>query len=130
MMKKTLLISLVIIFVAFTVVSNAQAVDGGYIELSYDILNDQGEAKIELWKNLGLHRIGIKGKSDIHYTLKGGVVPAAAPLNQYYEGYITIALSENLKITGTSFCTHWFSQSGRDMSEDESGISIDVRYEF
>lgn len=124
---KTYITVVILIFLLLS--SPVQAIEG-YVELGYDFMNNPAQATIELWETFDKLTIGIKGVSDISYTLKGGVVPAGAPLNQYYEGYITYKLNNQLQIKGKSYCTHWFSQSGRSSYFDEVGLYVGVRYTF
>lgn len=118
---------IVIIIVLLLIPSKAQAIEG-YIELSYDFIN-HSQAEINMWQKLNNLKIGIKGKSDINYTIKK-FVPGARPLNQYYEGYISYNINDRLTITGRSYCNHWFSQSGVGAWEDEDGLEISVKYKF
>jgi len=124
MKKVTLCILLVLIFS-----TSAIAVDG-YVEVSYDLLNEQGQATIELWEDFNDIRLGIKGQSDLHFTLKGGYIPAGAPLNQYYKGYITYFVTDDISFTFASHCTHWFAQSLKSYKHDKSGLTLSTRYEF
>ena len=120
-MKLTIILLIILLFPA-----PVNAIDG-YVELSYNFLG-YNQATIELWRDIDQVRIGIKGVSKIEYTLKE-FIPSAAPLNQYYEGYIQYNLNDwTIKLS--SYCTHWFSQSGRHWFDDTVGLDISVRYNF
>ena len=124
MRKLTLCLLFVLIFS-----TSAIAVDG-YVEVSYDLLHEQGKAAIELWEDFDNIRLGIKGQSDLHFTLKGGYIPAGAPLNQSYKGYITYFVTDDISFTFASHCNHWFAQSQRSYKYDTGGLTLSTRYEF
>ena len=116
----------IILLIILLLPTPANAIDG-YVELSYNFLG-HNQATIELWRDIDQFRIGVKGVSDIEYTLKK-FIPAGAPLNQYYEGYIQYSFKD-FTVKLSSYCTHWFSQSGRHWFDDTVGLDISVRYNF
>ncbi|MFW6310938.1 MAG: hypothetical protein ACOC1K_01755 [Nanoarchaeota archaeon] len=122
-------IILVSLFIIFFIVTPIQAVNG-YVEVNYDTMKGTGQGIIEL--NRAIHdntKIGIKGVSDLYGFGKRIGLPTGIPLNQSYEGFLQIQY-KSFRIRLTTWCKHWFSQSGKLPSEDESGVRISTRYSF
>lgn len=114
---------------------SAQALEG-YIELDYNLLERRGEitqirATLELWHTFrDTFTIGGALKGELAGIGFKRFVPSGIPLRQYYEGYITYHTPIDIDITISSWCWHWLSQSGVSATEDTSGLSIKMRYNF
>lgn len=122
-------IILVSLFIIFFIVTPIQAVNG-YVEVNYDTMEGTGQGIIELDKAIHNNvKIGIKGVSDLYgFGIRMGL-PAGIPFNQSYEGFLQVE-NKSFSIRLTTWCQHWFSQSGKYINADRSGFRISTRYSF
>ena len=116
------------IIIVLSLATPAQAI-GGFVEVSYDI-NGTGQGVIELHQELNDNiKVGIKGESDLAGFGSRMGLPTGIPLNQSYEGFVEVSI-DSFDVRLTTWCKHWFSQSGRSSWADEEGIRITGRYNF
>jgi len=127
----------VLIIMLLILVSPGAAALEGYIEADYNFLDEQSRnhltraiLTLELWEDFGQWRIGGKYSARLSRLSWKGFVPSGVPIAQYYEGYIGYLIGK-AKISLSSWCEHWFKQSGSaGIGQDTRGLNIRFRYNF
>ena len=104
---------------------------GGYISLDYSTLDGRGIGEIDIHQDFNNLCIGGLLRTDLNsFVMKGGYFPAGVPESQTYDLYIHYRLTEDIILTFTEGCKHYFSQSYMPAWKDEEYINIGVKYEF
>ena len=126
-MKKIMLLVLLLTLLSF----NTYAIQG-YVALQYNTLDETGVGEINIYQDLNEKwRIGGRLRTDLMgFNMKGGYFPAGVPESQTYDLYIHYKLTEDITLTFTEGCKHYFSQSYIPAWEDENYINVGVKYEF
>ena len=104
---------------------------GGYISLDYGTLDGRGLGEIDIHQDFNKWRIGGRFTTDLMgFNLKGGYIPAGVPESQAYDLYINYQLTEDITLTFTEGCKHYFSQSGYSRYKDNEYIKVGFKYKF
>ena len=119
-MRKLALIILLIVLLSLPVYAEI----GGYVSVEYDTLNQDW-----LWVlNVDKHLTDwwLVGASMATYAPEYGFkhfIPAWVPYRLDYEVY-TEVYYKNFSLRVTSWCDHWFAQSGQDWLADRWGLTV------
>ena len=125
-MKRVLFVLLLCLIVA----PPTQAEIKGYVAVDYDTLNQSWAWTLSVDKHLT--DWWLVGTSMATYAPEYGFkhfIPAWAPHRLDYEVYTEVHY-KNFSLRVTSWCDHWFSQSGKGGWLDEWGLTVRLRYDF
>lgn len=125
-MKKLTLVLLLCCLIAMP----TQAEIRDHLAVDYDLLNCDWNWTVHLEKQVlkGLY-VGaemVTFSPDFGYKL---VIPAWMPYRLDYDVWAEYRFRE-WSIRLSSWCDHWFAQSGVDRQEDKHGLTVRLRYEF
>ncbi len=126
---------MVFIILSLTQLSSAEQIElqgevGGYVELSYDFMCGSGIGDIGLHYDYRSWRVGLQMKTYISEYVIKEFVPAGVPESQFFRQYISKSVSENITLTLSSHCNHYFSQSGISHWVDDSNLTLSIKYQF
>ena len=110
---------------------NVVAVEG-YVSLEYDLEYGTGMAEInashEIYDGL---TIGLQFITYLRQIgLKQGWMPAGEPESQFYRGYLKYKLTDNIILTLSNQCRHFYSLSNIEYWNDTGTIVIGGKYKF
>ena len=121
----------ILILISLLTISIPVYAIGGYISLDYNTMDNTGTGTINLYEDIGEFRIGGILKTNLmRFSLKDGYFPAGVPESQIYDLYIHYKLTEDITLTFTEGCKHYFSQSGYSRYKDNEYIKVGVKYKF
>ena len=104
---------------------------GGYVAVDYDTMNEDWHWTLSVDKHITSW--WLVGTSMVTYAPSYAYkhfIPAWVPYRLDYEVYTEVHY-KNFSLRVTSWCDHWFAQSGQDAWESDShGLAVRLKYEF
>ena len=125
-MRKVALMVLLIVLISLPVYAEIR----GHVSVEYDTLNRDWLWVLTVDKHLT--DWWLVGTSMATYAPEYGFkhfIPAWVPHRLDYEVYTEVHY-KNFSLRVTSWCDHWFSQSGKGGWLDEWGLTVRLRYDF
>ena len=125
-MRKVALMVLLIVLISLPVYAEIR----GHVSVEYDTLNRGWLWVLTVDKHLT--DWWLVGTSMGTYAPEYGFkhfIPAWVPHRLDYEVYTEVRY-KNFSLRVTSWCDHWFAQSGQSWSADISGLTVRLRYDF
>ena len=124
-----LIIFVIVISLVLVLSTDVDAVSG-YLEVEYHIGEGTARGIIDLNTRIDNLKLGLRGESDLAGFGQRAGLPTGIPKNQMYMGYAEYDFTEHFTARFETWCIHWFSQSNRPASDDETGVNIIGRYSF
>ncbi len=102
----------------------------GFVAVDYDTMNEDWVWTLSVDKHLtDWWLVGASMATYApQYTFKH-FIPAWVPYRLDYEVYTEVRYKD-FSLRVTSWCDHWFAQSGQSWSADISGLTVRLRYDF
>ena len=102
----------------------------GFVAVDYDTMNKDWVWTLNVDKHLtDWWLVGTSMATYAPgYTFKH-FIPAWVPYRLDYEVYTEVRYKD-FSLRVTSWCDHWFAQSGQSWSADISGLTVRLRYDF
>jgi hypothetical protein len=125
-MRKVALMVLLIVLISLPVYAEIR----GHVSVEYDTLNRDWLWVLTVDKHLT--DWWLVGTSMATYAPEYGFkhfIPAWVPHRLDYEVYTEVHY-KNFSLRVTSWCDHWFSQSGVSGWDDHHGLTVRLKYEF
>ena len=124
---------IIIVFATIILFSGVTHGVGGHVSIEYDTINEVGMTEIDLHKEviddwtLGFQMNTYLGKGIV---FKQQWMPSGYPTSQFYRGYLEYRYNENITLSISNQCRHFFSQSNISKWNDTEGIVVGGKYEF